>query len=192
MQAFLEDPAMSPDTSCVDDVLRADFITDVFVNPGIYQLVRQFQYPPPAVKLLGLGLVFLLIISAIVVWPVSWLIRRVFRNRSVASRNGRAARGLAWITAVIVIGFMAGLALAIQSASSENYFLPAIGVMPSARNLFFVPWLIAILTIGMAMFCVLAWKQRWWNAAHRVHYSLVAVACAGFLVWVGNLGLMSS
>jgi hypothetical protein len=37
---------------------------------------------------------------------------------------------------------------------------------------------------------VAAWKQRWWNAASRVHYVLVAVACVGFVVWISRLGLI--
>jgi hypothetical protein len=35
-----------------------------------------------------------------------------------------------------------------------------------------------------------AWRNRWWTAPHRVHYTLVAVACVGFVFCAASLGLM--
>jgi hypothetical protein len=191
VQAFLDDPATSPDTDCVALTKRAEFMTDVYVNPGIYRLLRHFQSPFNVGVLTGLGLIVLLILSALLVWPYIWLKRRHARVKPPeSSRAAKVARGLAFLTSILVAGFVAGLGWAIFDALNRNEFLPAIGVSGSARNLFMLIWLVAAMTVAIAVLVVVAWRNRWWTAFHRVHFTLVAVACAGFVFWTASIGLI--
>ncbi|HNS62743.1 MAG TPA: serine hydrolase domain-containing protein [Anaerolineales bacterium] len=43
----------------------------------------------------------------------------------------------------------------------------------------------ALLTIGAVIYCVLAWKDRYWGAAYRIFYTLVTLAAVAF-VWFLN------
>jgi len=63
-------------------------------------------------------------------------------------------------------------------------------VSVSARSLFILPWVVAAVTVAIAGLVVVAWRNRWWTAFHRVHFTLVAVACAGFVFWAASLGLI--
>ena len=45
--------------------------------------------------------------------------------------------------------------------------------------------LAAVLTVGALVYTVLAWKDRLWGLAGRVHYTLVTVAAVAF-VWFLN------
>jgi pimeloyl-ACP methyl ester carboxylesterase len=191
MQAFLDDPGTAPDTRCVTSIKRAEFITDAYVNPGIYRLLRHFQAPVNVGALTGVGLMALLVLSALVVWPYVWLRRRFARNKlPEESRGAKRARGLAFLASTLIAGFLLGLGWAISDAIGRSEFLPAIGVSGSVRSLFALPWLVAALTAGIAVLVVVAWRHRWWTAPHRVHYTLVAVACAGFVFCAARLGLM--
>jgi len=191
LQAFLDDPGSPTDTSCIDSIERAAFITDAYVNPGIYRLIRAFQPTPNVVVLGGVGLMTLTALSAIVAWPVAWLrSRRARRSLPTNPPAARVARNVAFLAALLIVLLLAGLGWAILDAVARNSFLPAIGVSDSAAWLFILPWAIAALTAGVAAFSVAAWKKRWWSATHRVHFTLVAAACAGFVTWIVTLGIL--
>jgi hypothetical protein len=47
-------------------------------------------------------------------------------------------------------------------------------------------WFIAaVLTLGAIGFTVLAWKNRYWSALGRVHYTMVSLAAFAF-IWFLN------
>jgi hypothetical protein len=45
-----------------------------------------------------------------------------------------------------------------------------------------LPILITILTVGVAVYAVLVWKEGFWTRFRRIHYTLFAVFAIG-LVW---------
>ena len=191
MQSFLDDPSVPPDTSCVASLQRDEFITSAYANPGIYRLVKFEQPPVPAPGQIALVIMLLLVVSAIVVWPLAWLIRRIRRRPDSVPARARQARILAFVTALLVVVFFGGLAWALAAAVQQNFYLLAVGVPESAAPIFLLPWLIALFTVGLGIYCVLAWKNRWWSVPGTIYYSLVVAACAGILVWAARLGLMA-
>jgi hypothetical protein len=46
------------------------------------------------------------------------------------------------------------------------------------------------LILGIVVLAVLAWKDRYWSAASRVHYTLVALAAVLFLLFLSNWNLI--
>lgn len=189
MQAFLDNPDSTPDTSCVASLERADFITAVHANPGIYRLARLLQEPLDTAMLVGLGLMLLLIVSSILVWPAAWLKHRQSRKSALPSLASKA-RTLEFAIALLVVLFLAGLAWAIMAAMQQSYYLPAVGVPALAAPVFLLPWFIAVLTCALAIFVVLAWRHKWWGITGSIYFSLVAAACAGFVFWAASMGLM--
>jgi hypothetical protein len=64
------------------------------------------------------------------------------------------------------------------------------GLPPEAAPLFVLPWLAAALSVGLLGLAVWAWKARYWSLASRVHYTLIALAAAGFVWLLYSWGLM--
>ena len=52
-------------------------------------------------------------------------------------------------------------------------------------------WLLSVpLTLGVVVLDVLAWKDRYWGVARRVHYSLVALAAVLFVSFLSHWNLI--
>jgi hypothetical protein len=67
----------------------------------------------------------------------------------------------------------------IVSSVGEDLFS---GFPPSLTAALMLPILTSILTIGVAVFAVLSWKNGYWTRFRRIHYTLFAVFAVG-LVW---------
>jgi hypothetical protein len=87
---------------------------------------------------------------------------------------------------------MAGVVCALYFACLSVLFILllnqnalAYGVPPLMVAALAVGLLTAVLTPGLAVFTGLAWKERYWSLAGRVHYTLVALAALA-LVWFLN------
>ena len=48
----------------------------------------------------------------------------------------------------------------------------------------------AVLTIAALLYTVLAWANRYWGVATRVHYTLASVAAAGFVWFLNDWNLL--
>jgi pimeloyl-ACP methyl ester carboxylesterase len=190
MAAFLNQPSAALDTSCVAAIAPASFTTDVYMNAGVYRLAAQLQ-PPDFIRMLGRGLILLLLLSAVVVWPATALLRRLRRRpASTMPAVAKRARLLAGFTALLGIAFVLALGALIAATAQDNAFLLGFGVPVSAGPIFLLPWLLMIGTIGVVLFAVVAWARHWWTLTGRLHYSLVALACVGLTAEILSLGLL--
>jgi len=82
------------------------------------------------------------------------------------------------------------LVLVVLQTAQDNPLVLGFGVPGKSGSLFVLPWLVILGTIFLAVFTAIAWKKHWWSLTGRVHYSLVSLACFGFVVWVTSLGLI--
>ena len=190
MANFLSDPAQPPDTSCTAEISSAKFITDAYINPGVYHLAKLLQGEPVNARLVSLGLIVLLMISAIITWPGAWLLRILRKRQSPMPALASKARWLSAITSMLCLGFLLGLVLVVLQTAQDNPLLLGFGVPGKAGPLFILPWLATFSTIILVVFTVVAWKNRWWSMTGRIYYSLVNFACFGFVAWVTSLGLI--
>ena len=122
--------------------------------------------------------------SALIVWPPAALFQR--RGRRAAG----FARWLATITVLLDLLFSAAVVALIVLTSQQQPGLLRFGLPPEAAPLFWVPWLAAVLTVGVLWLAFLAWKDGFWSLAGRVHFTLVAVGAAGFIWLLVNWGLL--
>ncbi len=190
MANFLSDPAQPPDTSCTAEISSARFVTDAYTSPGVYRLAKLLQGDPVNARLVSLGLIVLLMISAIITWPGAWLLRIFRKRQSTMPALASKARWLSAITSLLCLGFLLGLVLIIRQTAQDNPLLLGFGVPGKVSSLFVLPWLAILGTIVLVVFTAIAWKNRWWSMTGRVYYSLVSFACFGFVVWVTSLGLI--
>ena len=69
---------------------------------------------------------------------------------------------------------------------AETYVWPTVIVSTITRL-----WLLSVpLTVGIVVLAALAWKDRYWGVAGRVHYTLVALAAVVFVLFLNNWNLI--
>jgi hypothetical protein len=137
--------------------------------------------------LAGCLLVFL---SAALSWPVVSLLRCPRSEKP--SPSARLARCVGWSMSVTFLGFV--LAFAVE-AWEKNVLL--CGLSPGAKGILILPLLRAALAVVTTILTWAAWKG--WNITTgrpygslggRMHYTLVALASAAFVWWLGYWNLL--
>jgi CubicO group peptidase (beta-lactamase class C family) len=123
----------------------------------------------------ALGSLALLLSAALL-----WLVLAAYRWRTgmtAWSRRTWAARGLVAALGGLLAAFLAGLA----SVSSDPYAVFAGGSTLLDVTLA-LPWVAALLTLGVVGVAGLAWRDREWGLGTRLHYTLLALV-ALVVVW---------
>ena len=186
---FVEDPSVRPDGACLSARPALSFATDVYITGGVFRLMSGTLAKQNSIPLIGLGAILLVLLSAVLFWPLASLIRRIKGEPGEVDGYARVARWLAGVTALLALVFAVGLGLAAMRTVASTPMLLAFGLPGSAGPLFVIPPILVILSPGVLVAGVQAWRKRYWNLVSRVHYSLVAAACLGFVVFVGYWGL---
>lgn len=147
-----------------------------FFKAAPYQTLG-FQLPIVAVCLA-------VFVSTLVIFPVAYLGRR--RSGAAApSRAACAARWLAAITSALNLILPIWFLLSLLEYA-ETYVWPTQTVSTITRL-----WLLSLpLTLGIVALAGLAWKDRYWSVAGRVHYALVAIAAVVFTLFLSNWNLI--
>ena len=177
---FLDDPMARPDDDCIEDRPKLSFATDVYITGGIFRVLSELLSPPRAVPLAGMAVVLITQLSAIAVWPLTALRRRL-RGTSDGCRPSRGVQWLAGATALLGPAFVAGLAGVIMHTASANPVLLAFGVPGSARALFLVPLLAAPVSLLSLVIAGREWRRREWGCLWRWHYTAVSGASVVFV-----------
>jgi CubicO group peptidase (beta-lactamase class C family) len=158
------------------------------VNPVIGTFERIPWYETLVFNLGFLGLCSIVFLSALVLWPGGYLIRR-FRKQDVQSpKLARMARLSAGLVGLMYLTFLIGFPLAawLIGVWKLVYGVPAI-----VAALLYLPPITAGLTLLLPVFAGLAWKNHYWTWLHRLHYTLfagVAIAFVPFLSYWNLLG----
>jgi hypothetical protein len=146
-----------------------------------YESLAWYETSPVHLGLLGFAALFFL--SAILAGPARYIIRRIKHKPSPqVERPARLARWLAvLVIALYLIFFVARVLVGMQITHD---------VPPMLNTLFALPVLAIVLTIGLAVFTVLAWKDRYWGILGRLHYTLVTLAAAAFIPFLHYWNLL--
>lgn len=135
---------------------------------------RLAWWQEPDLHLAILGGSLLVLLYAVVAWPVAALARR---------RDGWApllARLAGWLTAattLVAVGLLASV-VADSAALNERLLLGDSGALDASLVLVRV---VSGLAGLMLVAAVLAWVRRWWRLPGRIGYTVVAVAAGAFL-----------
>ncbi len=134
-------------------------------------------------KLLGF---FTLIFLSTLAWPVVALIRRLRKRPAQFTRRERQARALAASVVVLNLVFLIGLGIRMVQAFTGMFnATPAYFIA-----LLVIPLLTAILTVGLLIFTVRAWREGYWSIFGRVHYTLFTLAALAFTWFVNYWNLL--
>jgi CubicO group peptidase (beta-lactamase class C family) len=113
-----------------------------------------------------------LFLSALLLWPLGWVING--RKRPPQPLAARLARGLGWATSAL---FMLFLGLLVSDLVDLSRFPTALTTAAMVAAL-----AAAALTAGMAVYAALAWRRGFWGVVGRAHYSLLTIGALAF-VW---------
>lgn len=184
---FLTNPWATPDTECVTNIPEPRFITQLHMMPGIAGLTSIADRPALAA---GGGIAVLLLVSALVVWPIAWLWRRLRKHSATHPTAAGRARWVAAVAALLALGFLGAIAAALPGTLAHNPFILAFGLPSDKAWISVLPWLGLLATLGATAFAVAAWRSHWWSTVARVHYTLVALAGLGLVACAAAIGLI--
>jgi len=155
-------------------------ITHAFINSLPYfALIKMAWYETPVFHYSLLVISMILFLSTLI-WPMRSLFRIVCRRKREEKKGPRSARWLVGGMSAFYLLFVIGL-LMVLSDPMELMF----GV-PSALKVFLVfPIISAVLTIGVLIYTVLAWKKKYWTGCARLHFTLIVLASLIF-IWFLN------
>jgi CubicO group peptidase (beta-lactamase class C family) len=149
-----------------------------FITPMAFEKASWYETDAFQMGLIGFAVLAFL---SVLIWPVGYLIRHLRKRPAQPSRPALWARYLAGLVSALNLVFVVGLVVRLgQVLSGVFYGTPAYFV-----GLLVIPLLTAILTIGLLVFTVLAWRDDYWSVPGRLHYSLVTLAALVF-IWFLN------
>jgi CubicO group peptidase (beta-lactamase class C family) len=138
-----------------------------------YRKLAWYENPRLHLGLLaGCAVLFL---SALMAWPISWLVAG--RKAAPRPRLAVLARWLAWGISALNVLFLILFAISITDLSQFPTALTkaALGLVLLAAGL----------TAGMVVCAGLAWRRRYWSVVGRAHYTLLTLGALGF-IWFLN------
>lgn len=197
IQAFLNNPEVEPRATCLDNLPQeTSFITeDDLVSTSVLAgwLLAVDQGTGGRLLLffgLLLGCLFLLL-SAWLVWPLEYLIRRIRKQpHRPQPRLASLSRGIALFTGLVAVIFLVGLIIVLVLTIADEKLL-LFGVPRITAPLFIIPGFIALLVAAMLITTGLAWGKGYWVLWQRLYYTGLTLAGLGFTALLIQSGLMT-
>jgi pimeloyl-ACP methyl ester carboxylesterase len=185
---FLDNPLAPVDGSCFAELPRQPFITNIRAVPGLASVTAAAAPGGNRRDLVVFAVPLLVLLSALVAWPVAIVLARVRSHHGTAFERRALwmGIGLAALTAV----FVAGLSWIVMQARGTNPMLVLFGVPGAAAPLMLLPWLVLGASMVLVVLAVNAWKRGAWGPGMRVHFTLVAAAGLLFSVLLFGYGLI--
>jgi CubicO group peptidase (beta-lactamase class C family) len=153
-------------------------ITHAFLGSvPIMAFERLDWYERPLLQGALAGLTLLVLLSAVVGWPLGMVRRRLGDGPPPAERP-RIARWLVGFAGVCLVGFLAGV-VGVVATDPWVLLSPSIEL----QALFVLPVLAALSTLWAALYLVRSWREGYWGLLSRLHYTLVVLAAVG-LLWL--------
>jgi CubicO group peptidase (beta-lactamase class C family) len=124
-------------------------------------------------------------VSALLFWPaIAFSVRGLQSPRIRRTRFSGILSCLAWLMCAAGVGFAIGLCLVLWEPEDIAY-----GLTPQLKALLALTPACAGLALLTGLGCLIAWVKGYWRFSGRLHYTLVALAGAGFtwFLYVWNL-----
>jgi len=184
---FIAQPGVAPASDCARAAPSPAWVTQAYINPGVYRLASGLLLQRNWARALPFGLCGLLFASALLWWPLD-LLRSLWRRPRPGEWLGR------WLSALVAalhLSFAVLLVLVIRQTAEAQPNLLLFGLPPENAPLFIVPWVAGALSLGLAALAYFAWRDGYWSSAGRIHYTLVTLAALGFFWLLLDWGLVS-
>ncbi|MEX0676328.1 MAG: serine hydrolase domain-containing protein [Pirellulales bacterium] len=157
----------------------------LFAEGNAYDRVPWFNAPPFHLGLLAV--VVLVFLSACLVWPSEFLIRR-WRRRELPPQPMLARLAWLWTCATCAVNLFAILMVILTLSRVTQ---PSVatefqtGLPQALKAIIAVATMFAALSLAVPAFAVLVWIRHYWSFSARMYFSLLAMACLAY-VWFCN------
>jgi hypothetical protein len=91
------------------------------------------------------------------------------------------ARWIAWLTALGILVFLAGLIVQLQDPFGIVYGIPT-----GLKRWLYLPWILALPTLGVLWYALQLWGEGKARLGARINYTLVFLALAGLYLFLLN------
>ncbi len=163
-------------------------ITHMFIGDSVFAALEKLAWYETNAFQLTLGVFCAVVfLSAGLVGLVRWLMPRIRKQLPQTSKMARRAQGLAVLVCTLNLGFLIGMGLAIFGTDYWQLFF---GLPRVAIALLVIPPITTGLTLGLSIFTVLVWKNKYYSIIGRLHYSLMTVAAVGFIFFLNYWNLL--
>lgn len=191
MQDFLDTPTVPPDASCMALHPYPDFLvpSSLLVLPSLLPLIN--LEGTAAIELLVFVVCLLVVLSIILVWPLTWLIRLIMQRKQ--AHAPLLAQLLVWLSGLnglLMLAFIIGVFVVALIMAFNNDITILFGVPTEWAALFILPIISTLLTVGMLVTVVQSWRQGYWHTWQRVYYTLVTLAASVCVVLLGAWGMV--
>jgi len=157
-------------------------ILDMCASPHcISAQIRQPWWNTSAAQYAWIGISGGILVCALLAFPIVAFVTRA-QSKPAGSK---LARLYAWLTAAI---FLTG-AILVGLASEDQH--STVFAIPTLMRIGMQVWLVTtVLSLGLLVFTLVGWKQRWWRATGRIAYTVVTLATCSALFWLRNWNLL--
>ncbi len=213
---FINNPNQAPDTACVAEYGSVRLLTPnaIVKLPAIARLLT--AEGSSLIELLVYGLALLFLLTALVVYPLVWLVRLMRKPAPAvvpAATPGyagefdpvaalrpvdvpkpalyRFAPWISWFNAAALLLFTAIVAGVLFSLIAANDLRWLVGLPGSTRPAFVLPPLALLLTLLMLAGALVAWVRRAGSVWGRIYLTLITLAAIVCLIILGVWGMLS-
>ena len=189
IQAFLEDPALPPDATCIDEQTGPTFFTpnSIVMTDTITDIITMDSLVQPGLLLLS---VFLLL-SLYLIWPMTTVIRWITqRTTKEVPVGAHAARWIAALNALLALVFLIIFVTVVGNLVFSNESVLFFGLPRATLPLFIIPLLVGLLTVGMLVMAARAWMAPYWSVWNRLYYTILTIAAIGCVTILAQWGLL--
>jgi CubicO group peptidase (beta-lactamase class C family) len=130
-----------------------------------------------------MGSLLVLFGSAVVVWPLGAIIRRLRKRNREPNPAWRRALWVGWVVSALNLVF---LLVVLLSFGEELVF----GVPTLIRVILVIPIVTTILSLVVLALTFIAWMRRQGALVGRLHYSLIALAAVLFVLFAGYWNML--
>ena len=169
-----------------------------YILPAVVQDIDSHQVNPNlrSVPNLLFALCAVILISALILWPVGFIVRKIRASRAKDSDNRRArlwpimARIFSGLAALIILCLLAvfltdALPFDLLLNSGMSHPLGIFEVFLGTTFITIVAaivWIIVLLALAQAAFMVLAHRNKWWTEWQRWHYTAMTLTACYFVI----------
>jgi CubicO group peptidase (beta-lactamase class C family) len=121
-----------------------------------------------------------LFLSALVVWPIGWLVAR--RKAAPQPRLAALARWMAWSISALDMLFLILFAISITDLTQFPTLLTKVALG--------LALLAAGLTVSAVACTALMWRRRYWSLIGRAHYTLLTLGALTFIWFLNQWNLL--
>ncbi|MCB0164061.1 MAG: alpha/beta fold hydrolase [Anaerolineae bacterium] len=191
VEAFLNQPTVPPNADCLTQVQPGNFVPPNTLRVDLIHQINTLEPRAVAYTLLA-GLFLLGILSAFVVWLIVLVVRLMTKRKmETSSRLLRwTGSGLIILFGLLALVFVVGLNMFIVQSLSGSMAILSV-VSNWAAPLFIIPYLLALLALGIIALMIWSWLKQEGNIWSRLYYTFLTFCVVGYISMLVVTGMFT-